>query len=72
MDIEKVVRSAVAIATVDFHKRIEADRIRLANEKDLRGLWALPEALLNQIPCLIEQTLIHVISEMNTFPTSSE
>jgi len=64
MDIKHIVKSAVAIATLEFQDNVNKEKIRLTNEEDYVPVWAHPAAIEKFIPKLVEDALIIALSQI--------
>ena len=64
MDIEKIVKSATAIATLEFQENIKKEFKRSIEEDDLLGIWAKLQALEKSTPKLIESILTEILCEI--------
>lgn len=64
MDVEKIVKSACAISTIEFNKAVEAKAKRLTKEEDVVPVWALSMAIQSCLPDLLENTIKMVLNDV--------
>lgn len=63
MDIDKIVKSATAIANLEFSKNVDAEAKRLTKEDDIVPVWALQQAIKSELPILIQNILISTLTD---------
>lgn len=63
MDIDKIVKSASAIATLQFQEDVKKEATRLTKEDDIVPVWALEKSIQANIPKLIENILSDSLSD---------
>lgn len=65
MDIEKIIESACAKATLQFNRDFREECHRLAIEENKLGIWGHSDALNSTIPIMIKNILLDIFQEID-------
>ena len=64
MTIDDIVKSAVAMATLEFQESVETETQRIKDERDIIIRFAHIYALEKCIPKLLESALSHALNQI--------